>query len=83
MVSPYQYRKVAVSPDMIWQLVQRIKKKYEGENIEIYAISRVSLNGHDFQPLIKPDYDMAQAKWHYFRSEEWINPYSEEDLVKK
>ncbi len=75
-----QYRKVATTPDITWQYIQRVKARLAEEgwdNIEIYAVSRCSLNGRPYQPLIKPDYDLAKAEWHIFQSSDWINPLDE------
>lgn len=72
-----QYHKVATSPDVTWQYVQRLKASMAAtgwDQIEIKAVSRCSLNGRPHQPLIKPDYDLAQAEWHVFRSSDWIHP---------
>ncbi|MEM8893159.1 MAG: HTTM domain-containing protein [Bacteroidota bacterium] len=75
-----QARKVASTPDVTWQYVQRLKDRLAGEgwtSVEIYAISKCSLNGRPSQPLIKPDYDLAKAEWHTFLPSDWINPLDE------
>ncbi len=75
-----QYRKVATAPDFTWQYVQRLKSRLANEgwtNVEIHAVSRCSLNGRPYQPLIRPDYDLAKAEWHVFQPSEWINPLDE------
>lgn len=74
-VSSYQYRRLATMPDLVWQFTQFLKKELAKEgwhHVEIYAISNCSLNGSPFQPLIKPDYDLARAEWHIFTSSDWI-----------
>jgi vitamin K-dependent gamma-carboxylase len=75
-----QYRKVATTPDMTWQYVQRLKAGLAEEgwtNVEIFAVSKCSLNGRPYQPLIKPDYDLAQAEWNVFLPSDWIQPLDE------
>lgn len=70
-----QALRVAIRPDMLWQLVQEMKKKYQEEGfeqIEIYAENRVSLNGHGFSNLIDPQIDLAKEDWHPFTHHSWI-----------
>jgi vitamin K-dependent gamma-carboxylase len=72
-----QYKSLATSPDMIWQYADFLNKYYKlkGLNeIEIYAIGEVSLNGRRFQPLIDEKINLAKVKWNYFRHSEWILP---------
>ncbi len=69
-----QYRTMSTHPDMIWQYCQYLKTVY-GNDIEIYVNSYVSLNMHKHQRLIDPNVDMAKAKWHRFKHEDWILPY--------
>lgn len=68
-VSPFQYltrtqyRKATTRPDMILQLCHRVVADLEAHgyrNLEIYAISAVSLNGRPRRPLIDPDVDLAK-----------------------
>jgi hypothetical protein len=79
-LTPKQTDRIATRPDMIWQFVQVLKEEYRAQGIdpvEIRAVSRVSLNGRPHQPIVDPDYDMAKAQWHYFRSDDWIVPLRE------
>jgi hypothetical protein len=79
-ITPNQYRRIGILPDMVWQFVQVLKKdmaEQGWDSIEIYATSSCSLNGHPAQALIKPDYDLSEAEWHIFKSSDWINPYDE------
>lgn len=74
-ITPKQASAVAGRPDMAWQFVQIIKEEWKQKghtNISIYAISSVSLNGRESQPLYDPEYDLAQAEWKRFRSSEWV-----------
>lgn len=72
-LTPSQYRNMATHPDQIWQYCQFLKKTY-GNDIEIYVLSWVSLNGRKFQQLIDPKVDMAKAQWHRYKHESWILP---------
>jgi hypothetical protein len=70
-MSEKQFRVMSTHPDIIWQYVQYLKKVY-GDEVKIFVESDVSLNYRPSEPLIVPDYDMSKAKWHLFKSEEWI-----------
>jgi len=75
LLTARQIGKMAVSPDMVWQLAQRLKKDYAKQgydHISIYAQSSVSLNGRPPQPLIKPDADLAATEWSWWRHREWV-----------
>lgn len=76
-VTPKQAWSLAIHPDMLWQFVQVIKKDYAANgitDISIYARSRVRVNKGEYHTLIDPEYDLAKAKWHYFKHSEWILP---------
>ena len=76
-VTPKQAWSLAIHPDMLWQFVQVIKKYYAANgitDISIYARSRVRVNKGEYHTLIDPEYDLAKAKWHYFKHSEWILP---------
>lgn len=73
---------VATHPDMIWQVVQLLKKKYAAEgiqNLEIYAISEASLNGRPYQPFIDPTIDLAKVDWEPFKHAHWILPMKSDE----
>lgn len=73
-----QALRVAIRPDMLWQLVQEMKKQYQQEGfeqIEIYAENRVSLNGHGFSYLIDPEINLAKEDWKPFKHHDWILSY--------
>lgn len=75
-LTPRQRVATATKPDMIWQFAQRLKEKFakQGQPVAVYVKSRVSINGHKAELLIKPKVDMAQAEWHYFGHNPWIMP---------
>lgn len=76
-----QKRVASKKPDMIWQLIQKIKVDIESQGItdyKLFANSRVSVNGGKYYPLIKDDFDLAQVKWNTFGHQEWILPCPEE-----
>lgn len=80
MLTEKQQRAMASKPDLIWQFAQRLKEKYEqeGQSIEVYVDSRVSVNGRAFQTFIDPKVDLAAEEWDHFQHHDWILPYKEE-----
>lgn len=70
-----QRHNVATKPDMCWQYIQVLKKEYatQGlENVEIYAIGKVSLNGKQRTALYNPEMNLATAEWKPFKSSDWL-----------
>ena len=79
--SLYDYRKnltdkqiqnLATKPDFIWQYCQYIKKEFKGKEIAIFIDCKNSINRKEYKTLIDPKFDMAKAKWDYFRHNEWL-----------
>lgn len=79
--SLYDYRKnltdkqiqnLATKPDFIWQYCQYIKKEFNGKDIAIFINCKNSINRKEYKTLIDPKFDMAKAKWDYFRHNEWL-----------
>jgi vitamin K-dependent gamma-carboxylase len=77
-----QYYTMLHHPDMIWQYCQYIKQLHSDE-IEIYVNAWVTLNGREYRQLIDPDANMAKAKWHLFKHEEWINECNWQTEIKE
>lgn len=74
-LSPKQNSKIGSSPDLIWQFSQYLKREYEQQgykNIEIYAQSKVSLNGGPYFPLIDPTVNLANVEWEPFQHSSWV-----------
>lgn len=80
-LSVYDYRKnltdkqiqnLATKPDFIWQYCQYIKKEFKGKEIAIFIDCKNSINRKECKTLIDPKFDMAKAKWNYFRHNEWL-----------
>ncbi len=73
-------RSMATRPDMIWQYAQRIAARYreqEYPDVQVFAVSRVSLNGRKPQPLIDPGANLAAARWSHIKPSPWIAPHPE------
>ena len=60
---PHQKVAVATKPDITWQFVQFLKQDLTDQGsseIQIYASSKVSLNGRPLAPLVDPKVDLVQ-----------------------
>jgi vitamin K-dependent gamma-carboxylase len=76
-----QLRELPKRPDMIWQFAQVLKEEYKQqgmENPEVYAISRLSLNGYPYHPLVDPETDLAAVPYTW-GAKSWVNPRPEAD----
>jgi len=63
------------TPDVIWQMAQKIKELYkkEGKNVAVYVVqSDVYINSREAKRLIDPTVDLALEEWSYFRHHDWI-----------
>lgn len=63
------------TPDMIWQMAQKIKTyyKFQGKDVAVYAKSSyVSINSKENNVLIDPKVDLANEKWNHFKHHDWI-----------
>jgi len=80
-LSSRQRRSIVGEPDMIWQFAQRLKEAYrkDGKDIAVYAVSKLSLNGHPSKPLIDPETDLASVPWDRWKHSEWILTYDSYD----
>jgi hypothetical protein len=72
--------KVMSKPDCIWQLAQRIHEDFatKGIEVEVYANTKISVNGRPYYQLINPEVDLASAQFHYFTPNPWVLPKPEE-----
>ena len=67
-----QIQNLATKPDFIWQYCQYITKEFKGKDIAIFINCKNSINRKEYKTLIDPKFDMAKAKWDYFRHNEWL-----------
>lgn len=69
-----QSRSIPTKPDMIWQFAQRLNRQArdEGKDVEIYAVSKKSVNYGPSKPFIDPKADLAQASWKLFGHNDWV-----------
>ncbi len=70
-----QVSAMASKPDMIWQYSKRLRKKYQKQgmqNVQIFARSRVRLNGGPAYPIINENQDLAAVKWQSMKHSDWI-----------
>jgi hypothetical protein len=76
-----QYTEMTYSPDMIYQYVQYLKKKFQAQGIEdpaIYIDSYVSINGRKHRPFIDPTVNMAEKEYKFMQAADWILPPPED-----
>ena len=72
---------MAYSPDMIWQFAHILKTKIDpkGEKgIQVFADSKVSVNGSEYFTFVDPKVNLAATKWRYFGHQAWILPQPKE-----
>ena len=75
-----QARSMATRPDKIWQYAQKLGDEYSeltSDTVQVYARSKVSLNGRPFYPMIDPEADLYAAEWSHIRPSPWILPHPE------
>lgn len=68
---------VATRPDMCWQYIQLLKADFANKgypHIEIYAQSRVTLNGDPMGVLYDPKVDLTKVEWEPFKHASWLLP---------
>lgn len=71
-----QQRSASTKPDVIWQFSKYLKKKFKENNqdVAVYVLCKVSVNGRAYKPLINPDVDIASLDWETFKHSNWILP---------
>ncbi len=63
-LSKRQYRKMSTRPDRIHRFakhVAEVARETGLRNVEVYALTEVSLNGRKPQPIVDPDIDLAST----------------------
>jgi vitamin K-dependent gamma-carboxylase len=76
-----QLRELPKHPDMIWQFAQVLKEEYKRQGMEepqVYAISRLSLNGYPHHPIVDPTVDLAAIPYTW-GAKSWVTPRPEAD----
>jgi len=76
-----QLRVAATKPDVIWQLIQRIKTDFKEKGIAynaLYAKSKVSVNGGKYYSLIDENFNLKDVEWNTFSHQPWILPCPDE-----
>lgn len=79
-LSELQYREMAGQPDLILQLAHHIRDDFEARGlgpVQVYADSRVSLNGRAARRMIDPEADLARLPDGIARAA-WITPPPDE-----
>ncbi len=72
VLAPHQASDVFKYPDIIWQFSQKLKALNAGEEVEIFCISQVSLNGRPSKNIVDPTVNLANVEWNHQRHSTWI-----------
>ena len=80
-LTPKQEAAMGTRPDMIWQMAQHIKRKFETnqQDVAVYAITNVSVNEGPYKMLIDKNVDLAAVPWDYYGHCPWILLYDSEE----
>ncbi len=73
--SPVHVMWLAISPDIIWQYAQRLKRDFAKKGfpgVNVYAIGEVTLNRNKARPLVDTTVDLAAVRWEPFQHSTWI-----------
>ena len=73
-----QNRKLFTQPDMVLQFAHFLEEKYEkewGEEVQVFARIKTSLNGRPRSSFIDPERDLTKVKWTFFKASDWIGAY--------
>jgi vitamin K-dependent gamma-carboxylase len=78
-----QHNSMIGKPDLILQFAHFLRDRYnsEGEDVEVFASSRISLNGRPPREIIRPGTDLAQEKRSVFPYT-WIMDLNDLQVVK-
>ncbi|MEA1786500.1 HTTM domain-containing protein [Arenibacter sp. GZD96] len=79
-----QIARLSSYPDFMWQFAQYLKKEYRkvGQEVAVYVVSDVSINGKPARTFIDPKVDLASVPWHHFKHNDWILPSEKMELQK-
>lgn len=86
LLKPKQYRKMKTHPDMIVEyahfLAEKIEKE-EGYKPEIYAKTRIGLNGRPTTELVNDKLDLTKIEIGIWPPADWIMPHPDEQFKKE
>lgn len=86
-ITPRQFDDIIGKPDLILQFAHFLRdhyKNHKNEDVEVYASSRVSLNGRPHREMIRPGTNLANQE-RSLRPYTWVRPLegeSERHLVR-
>jgi len=87
ILTPKQYRKFRVQPDMILFVAHHLRDKYKDEwqsdSVAVYPNFLVKLNGRKYQPYTDKKVDLAIEEWSWTKPWSWILPLDKDDFPKK
>lgn len=74
-----QFMNLYNNPYAIWSLAQKLKadaqKKYNTENVQVYAKALITLNQHQEQDLIRTDIDLGSVKYSPYSKNIFITDF--------
>lgn len=81
-LSPRQVNTLGIWPILIPQFARFLKKEAEGagfKNVEIRGEILLARNKRPFVPVVDPNIDLASVQTSYWKHNDWILRYSDED----
>ncbi|MEM6963236.1 MAG: HTTM domain-containing protein [Bacteroidota bacterium] len=79
-LTPLQEKQMATQPDFILQYahyLERVHKKEDDEDLEVYVESYVALNGRYSQPYVDPEVDLTTIKYS-LKPKKFLLPFHDE-----
>jgi hypothetical protein len=76
-ITPVHLKQMVKIPHFILQYAHELDRRLERlgmPDVEIRALSIVSMNGRPFQPMIDPEVDLTEASYGFFEVPPWIVP---------
>lgn len=76
-LAPHQLQGMRGKPDMVLQFARYLRDRLHEEghtDVEVRALTSVSLNGREWRPMVDPEVDLAAARWPWFGHADWILP---------
>jgi len=79
-LTPFQEKQMSFQPDFILEYAHYLRDHFENQGhqqVQVYAESRVALNGRISRPYINPQINLAEVE-ESFNHKEWVLPFDDE-----
>lgn len=76
-LAPHQLQGMRGKPDMVLEFAHYLRDRLHEEgrsDVEVRALTSVSLNGREWRPMVDPEVDLATVRWPWFGHADWILP---------